>query len=101
MGDLWTKGRRFRVVKPGASLIGLAPMPGCHQGWSRKLEVGDILTCDGEKWTSGDGAAIIAWLDANGGFLAVDCEFQPSLGGTWDSKPDASYLQIDDPEAVQ
>lgn len=88
------RGERYRVIKPGARLTGMQPIRGGFQGWGQELPVGTILTCDGESWTFGDGVPVIKWTDENGRYIANDCEFRPSVGGMWNLKPDASYLEL-------
>ena len=89
----FTKSKRYRVIKAGGRLVGLKPIQGGQQGWARPAAVGEILTCAGEAMTFGDGVPVIKWLDADGGYIANDCEFRPAIGGLWTSRPDPSYLE--------
>lgn len=90
----YRKGRKFRVIKNGARLTGLKPSgPWAQIGWGRILREGDVLTCAGESMTFGDGVPVIKWLDENGQWMANDCEFSPSIGSLWFSRPDPSYLE--------
>lgn len=86
-------GQKWRVIRSGAKLFGMKPAgPYAQQGWSMDLDVGTVLTCDGEKWTFGDGVPVIKWLDAEGNWLASDCEFRPAVGGVWSTAPADGYL---------
>lgn len=89
------KGKRYRVIRPGARLSGMQPArPGTLQGWKRDLAVGDILTCLGTSMTRGDGVPAVKWADENGEQLAVDCTFDPVSGGLWSGQvPVDGYLE--------
>lgn len=90
----FTRGKQYRVVKPGAHLDGMQPIRGGQQGWRGPvLDVGTILTCDGRRMTFGDGVPRIMWRDENGDFIANDCEFHPSIGGMWNAEPDPSFFE--------
>ena len=52
----------------------------CEEGWSKRLEPGEILTCRGESMTSGDGVPAIKWQDGNGKEMASDCCFREVHG---------------------
>lgn len=87
-------GRRFRVIKAGGQLHGLKPTaPYCQTGWAKPVEVGTVLTCAGRLWTQGDGVPVIKWKDANGCWIANDCEFEPSRGSMWHRVPDLSFFE--------
>lgn len=46
--DVWVKGRRFRVIAPGAKLSGLVSIgPSAWRGWDQSLTVGDVIECLG------------------------------------------------------
>jgi PHD/YefM family antitoxin component YafN of YafNO toxin-antitoxin module len=47
--EQYQEGRRFRVVKPYGRLEGLMFFGNTPGGWSRNLEVGDVLQCTGWK----------------------------------------------------
>jgi hypothetical protein len=80
----YEKGKKYRVVRAGARLSGYRPTaPYCQEGWSRSLEVGEVITCAGDSMTFGDGVPAIKWLDANGKWIANDCLFHPVKGGMW------------------
>lgn len=94
MSHLYEKSEKYRVVKQSCSLQGMKPVIGGQQGWARKLTVGEVLTCAGTAWTSGDGVPVIKWLDADGNWIANDCEFQPSTGGMWSQRPSDDCLEL-------
>lgn len=91
----YEKGKRYRVVKPGAKLRGMKPIaPYCSQGWGKTLEVGEVITCAGSNMTFGDGVPALKWLDADGKWLANDCLFSPVQGGMWGGQvPEDGYLE--------
>lgn len=93
-GD-FKEGQKWRVISEGASLWGMQPDgPYAQRGWGMALPVGTILTCGGVHWTHGDGVPIVKWRDAEGNWLANDCEFKPSVGGMWSSAPQDGYLEL-------
>lgn len=89
------KGKKYRVVKPGARLRGYKPVgPNCEEGWSRDLEVGEIITCAGSSMTFGDGVPALKWHDKDGKWIANDCLFRPVQGGMWGGQvPEDGYLE--------
>lgn len=91
----YKKGQRYRVVKAGAHLHGMQPVAPCvQQGWRKDLKVGDILTCQGESMTFGDGVPALKWADEDGQWLANDCLFSPIQGGMWGGQvPEDGYLE--------
>jgi hypothetical protein len=73
--NLFTKGRKFKVLEPSL-LTGTKPIaPYTEQGWRRELKPGDIITCEGTSNTFGDGVPAVKWTDENGKWLANDCTF--------------------------
>lgn len=88
-------GRKYRVIKEGAQLTGMQPAgPNCQQGWSQKLQVGDVLTYAGQSMTFGDGVPAMKWKDAAGQWIANDCLFRPAQGGMWGGQvPEDGYLE--------
>lgn len=89
----FVRGERYRVVKKGGDLRGFRPTgPGMETLWRKDLRVGDVITCAGGAFTSGDGVPIVRWLDADGKLLANDCEFQPDDGRRWGSLPAEGFL---------
>jgi hypothetical protein len=93
----YENGKRYRVVRDGASLSGMVAIgSGAWRGWSRKLAVGEILTCTGYRrgWGS-DPITEVTFDDAQAkaaraGFVA----FEPSRWGT----PVAGYIEpVDQP----
>jgi len=89
----YVKGMKYRVVKSGARLSGMKPIRGGERGWATTLSPGTVLTCDGTSMTFGDGVPVVKWLDADGRWIANDCEFQPTQGGMWNSRPADGYLE--------
>ena len=87
-------GERYRVIRDGCKLFGMTPIHGGHQGWSMRLAKGEIITCQGKSMTFGDGVPVVKWADANGKFLAADCEFHPSTGGMWSQRPQDDCLEL-------
>lgn len=89
-------GRKFCVIKAGASVGGMKPIgPGCHQGWHQKLEIGDVLICDGQSMTFGDGVPAVKWrMNSDDGHRIRDCIFSPVSGGMWGGQfPVPGYLE--------
>lgn len=87
-------GQQWRVCAPGVSLSGMKPCgPYAQQGWRMSAPVGTVMTCDGVKWTGGDGVPVVKWLDRDGNWLANDCTLSPSTGGMWASAPADGTLQ--------
>jgi hypothetical protein len=69
--------------------------PYTQQGWSKRLNVGDVLTCAGTSMSFGDGVPLVKFSHLNGEPLGVnDCEFRPSIGGMWNLKPNRDYLEL-------
>lgn len=91
----YEKGRKYRVVKPGAKLSGYKPTaPYVQEGWSKRLEVGEILTCAGSNMTMGDGVPALKWNDEHGKWIANDCLFRPVKGGMWGGQvPEDGFLE--------
>lgn len=92
----YEKGKRYRVVKEGCRLWGMKPTaPYCQQGWSKKLSVGEIITCAGYSMTCGDGILALKWNDENGQWIANDCLFQPIKGHEiWSTQePEEGFLE--------
>jgi hypothetical protein len=91
-------GRKYWVIKEGARLTGMRPTaPYCQIGWSKKLHIGDVLTCAGHSMTFGDGVPALKWKGENGEWLANDCLFQPAQGGMWGGQlPADGYLVLDE-----
>lgn len=87
------KGRKYQVIKPGI-LSGWSPVQGGMKGFSQPMDVGAVLTCDGVSMSSGDGVPVVKWLDENGGHIAIDCEFRPSVGSMWSSFPHPGHLEL-------
>lgn len=88
-------GSRWRVVKPGASIVGMKPDgPGCFRGFRLDLAVGTVLTCLGVSMTFGDGVPALKWGDADGHWICNDALFEPHVGGMWEGlPPDPSYIE--------
>lgn len=98
-GD-YVKGRKFRVIRPGAHIEGSRPRaPFCHDSYRLELPVGTILTCFGVHWTAGDGVPAIMWRDEQGQWICNEAVFWPAQGGMWDGYvPEDGYLAaLDDP----
>lgn len=94
MSNEYKAGQRYRVIKPGASISGMKPIaPNVQQGFVRKLQVGDVLTCRGTSMTFGDGVPIVKWADEKNEWICNDADFSPSTGGMWNRRPDDSYLE--------
>jgi hypothetical protein len=90
----WKAGARYRVIKPGARLDGLKPLPehrSAWQGWSRPLKVGEIITCTGLAmgWGS-DSVPLVQWSEPGVSYV----EFYPATGTMWTSEPDPSFLEL-------
>lgn len=91
----YAKGQKYRVLVDGCSLLGMRPIHGGFQGWSRPLQKDEIIVCRGEAWTHGDGVPLIKWeAVSKDGIGIVDCEFQPSVGGMWSQRPDSTKLEL-------
>ena len=94
----FVRGERYRVVKEGGYLRGSRPTgPGVETIWRRDLRIGDVISCAGCAFTSGDGVPIIHWLDADGVPLVNDCEFQPDDGRMWGTLAAEGFLVRVDP----
>jgi hypothetical protein len=89
--EQYAAGKRFRVVKEGASLVGMKPIPGGHQGWSRDLVVGEVIESRGcgAGWGSDPGYGVHFKEDG-----IAFAEFKPNGSGNWFTYyPDESYLE--------
>lgn len=93
--DQYARGRRFRVVRPGASIRGLVPDRGAYRGWTQTLRVGDVIEClgFGRGWGSDPGYGVhwtteVAWAAG-----ATFAEFFPSAGGMWQYHPQDGFLE--------
>lgn len=87
----YVAGARFRVIKEGARLSGMKPMPGYFQGWGVDLHVGDVIeTTDwGAGWGSDPGYGIHVKVPG-----INFAEFRPSGSTYWMIYwPDRSYLE--------
>jgi hypothetical protein len=86
-------GRKFRIVKEGASIRGLLPAgPWCSRGHRVDLPVGTVITCMGVGWSRGDGAPIIRWRSENHEAFCEEAEFHPNNGDMWNCLPEDGYL---------
>jgi hypothetical protein len=85
-------GRKFRVVREGGYLFGMAPLgsTGGFTGTRRDLHVGDVIetTGFGAGWGSDPGYGI-HFKDAE----ARWAEFKPSTGGAFAYQPAPGYLE--------
>jgi hypothetical protein len=88
-------GRKFRVIKAGASIDGMVPIaPYCQQGFRKPLPVGTILTCRGSGMTFGDGVPAVKWADEHDQWICNDAVFEPTKGGMWGGQlPADGYVE--------
>jgi hypothetical protein len=95
MNVKYERGRKYRVIKAGAKLSGTKPVaPYCSQGFGKRLEVGEVITCAGSAMTFGDGVPALKWNDENDKWIANDCLFSPVKGGMWGGQiPEDGYLE--------
>ena len=49
--ELYVADRKFVVIKPGARLEGILEHGKFWSGWTRKLHLGEVITCEG--WRKG------------------------------------------------
>jgi hypothetical protein len=99
--EFYRQGRRFRVTKEGARIVGLLPSAEGQQGYWQALAPGDILTCRGVSMTFGDGVPAIKWNDAQDQWICNDAIFEPYIGSMWDGMPPhPDYLEPCDDEST-
>lgn len=80
----FTRDKKFRVVREGCRISGMKTIaPWTRQGFRLDLKPGDILTCDGESQSRGDGASVVKWRDHKGDWICEDALFYPYAGGMW------------------
>lgn len=89
-GVEYAVGGKFRVIRDGASLSGWTPTRGGHRGWSRDLQVGDVVECAGfgPGWGSDPGYGIE--FKAPG---VSSVEVRPSAGSMWSYRPADGFLE--------
>lgn len=95
-GTDYTPGRRFRVIREGASLAGMvSERPFSSQGWSQQLPVGTVITCTGfgPGWGSDPGYGVEWASDEATRAGAFSLEFRPGAGGIWNQHPAPGYLE--------
>lgn len=64
--QLFVEGRHFKVVKPNARLEAILQFgPELISGWSRPLQVGEVLTCAGWRMGMDCGPGCVPQLEVN------------------------------------
>jgi len=92
--QLYTEGRKFRVIREGARLSGLVPSgPSAHRGYGFDLHVGDVITCTG--WSMGWGSDSIPcthWTAEGIDPSAQFVDFRPTAG-LWQPYPADGFVE--------
>lgn len=95
-GVEYAPGKRFRVTREGARLVGMvSTRPFSAQGWSQALPVGTVITCTGfgPGWGSDPGFGV-GWTSGEAArSSAFSLEFRPGAGGIWNQHPAPGYLE--------
>jgi hypothetical protein len=96
----FVEGARFRVIKPGARLEGMVFFgETTWSGWSRNLEVGEIVTCRG--WIPGWQTSDVMVADFTAEKVPDNAKWVSvwPLAGMWKPYPALGYLEaLDDNE---
>ena len=92
----YASGSQFQVTKPGLSLNGCRPSgyPGASDGWSQKLQPGDIITCTGYGTGMGGdpGYGVEFESEASEAVNAFHCHIYPMYGDVFSYRPPPGAL---------
>lgn len=90
----WDPGKKFRVVVEGCQLSGWQPFEqGAFSGWSRRLQVGEVIECAGYGAGFGSDPGFgVEFHDPEVGLA----EFHPTIGGILNYRPEPGCLEPDE-----
>lgn len=90
--ELYVADRKFVVIRPGARLEGILEHGKFWSGWTRKLHLGEVLTCEGWKPGLETDQEGVNWIPSNMPEGLLWCQVWP-INGLFTPWPLDGYLR--------